>query len=253
MVLHTHLLGLRDASFVSATPLGRLTVVNTPLLYTKAMVRYGVNYNVVVVAKSKTRRSRRALIVWTKQTISHQKNKHQQPYVRSTFMAAFPRHVLELTLQYLLPLNLPLPPHIISPPLLQRHHFLSIQPSDAAAYLLWPKNDGSSSDDTIGALDEIQLEDVNFEHIEALFTADADAVKAHVKLGGDLQVIFLHSPDTVGNVEWKYHDIARLPFPKKAFHNLDSAANYFAGLQNHGEEDVEEKESAAGFWDGYGS
>ena len=57
--------------------------------------------------------------------------------------STFSPNVLHILLQYISPpsqLTQPIPPHLLSKPLLQRHHFLHLTPEQPDEYLCWPSS-----------------------------------------------------------------------------------------------------------------
>ncbi|KAH8120368.1 hypothetical protein DFH11DRAFT_1539519 [Phellopilus nigrolimitatus] len=105
--------------------------------------------------------------------------------------SALPPHAVTLLLSYLSPLDQPLPPHLLSAPLRQRHHFLGLgadldTPQDAAAYLSWPAPSGVQTDalsiaDLLGALPSAE----NFDPLVAYpikYSYDGEAVYAHAQV-----------------------------------------------------------------------
>lgn len=159
--------------------------------------------------------------------------------------ALLPPHVVSLLLSYLSRLDHPLPPHLISTPLRQRHHFLGLGQDldtvqDAASYLSWPSS-SDSHDDTLRMIDLLRSlpSPENFDPLTAYptkYSFDGEAVYAHVQvpldgsLGDDaagLRLVFrweardgegaiegLHGTTPATNIDnWKYHDARPMPFP----------------------------------------
>lgn len=146
-------------------------------------------------------------------------------------------------LQYIAPPSSlqPIPPHLLSLPLLQRHHFLAITPDDPAAYLTWP----SDHPDTVLALLEcIKPDDLSdllaadsSIHPDIHYTADRESVYAHVRITpttilpsshpdpeASLRLIFLW--DQKSN-SWRYHNSALGSFPKGSHSDLSHAMALF--------------------------
>lgn len=128
----------------------------------------------------------------------------------------------------------PLPTHLLSVPLLQRHHFLAISTQDPVAYLTWP---GDSNSESVLAL----LEDICPENwppdglnVHIRYAADPDAVYAHVRFNSipafhsdtqsSVRLIFLW--DQSSN-SWKYHNCALSDFPKHTYSDLSHAMALF--------------------------
>ncbi|KAG9125823.1 hypothetical protein FRC07_006051 [Ceratobasidium sp. 392] len=124
-------------------------------------------------------------------------------------------HTLSLALQYLLPPS-EFPEHLLARSLLQRHHFLSISPSDPASYLCWP-HPGEDSEQTIAALDRLATRD----HEQLVQTADIkyqaasssdDPARTRVWLGNSVQLVFVWEEDQDG-AGWRYFDADHRPLP----------------------------------------
>ncbi|KAK0478476.1 hypothetical protein IW261DRAFT_1483685 [Armillaria novae-zelandiae] len=120
-------------------------------------------------------------------------------------------------LQYLIP-PVQLPPHLISPALRQRHHFLQIDPHDSLAdYLTWP-----------------------FPRPAPLtlisryaYTGDQESSYAHAHVRpSPVRLVFTWDPN---DAAWKYHNAGLMPFPQ-------SSAQRVADIATH------DKEEAA-YWD----
>jgi len=128
----------------------------------------------------------------------------------------------------------PLPSHLLSVPLLQRHHFLAISTHDPAAYLTWPGN--SNSESVLALLEDIRPEDwpPGGLDVDIRYGADPDAVYAHVRLNS----IPAFHPDTQSSVRliflwdqssnsWKYHNCAFGDFPQHTHSDLSHAMALF--------------------------
>lgn len=166
---------------------------------------------------------------------------------------ALPGHAVTLLLSYLSRLDEPLPPHLISTPLRQRHHFLGLgsvldTAQEAAAYLSWPSSSGSEDDalrvvDLLGALPSAE----NFDPLVAYptkYSYDGESVYAHAHVplsipdkndSAGLRLVFRwEAKDGDGVIEghngsatnvdnWKYHDAKPMPFPPKTFDSPQEA------------------------------
>ncbi|KAJ3576665.1 hypothetical protein NP233_g287 [Leucocoprinus birnbaumii] len=136
------------------------------------------------------------------------------------------------------------PAHLLSLPLLQRHHFLSISPDDPAAYLTWPDSD---SQRVLALLEEIRPEDLSEllpAHVDATdalirYAADPEAVYAHVRISStpihpspslhpdsepSLRLVFLWDQPSSS---WRYHNSAIGDFPKGSHSDLSHAMTLF--------------------------
>jgi hypothetical protein len=132
-----------------------------------------------------------------------------------------PPHVVHTIFQYVLPPSLPLPLHLLSKRLTERHHFLSITPTDTTRYLCWPSSDAADVTEALarGVSDPLTSEP---EH-EVRYTApDEETVLAHVRpdLQSPLQIVFTWDTETAS---WRYHDARMLPFPEASLPSLDAA------------------------------
>ncbi|KAG9104766.1 hypothetical protein FRC06_011248 [Ceratobasidium sp. 370] len=124
-------------------------------------------------------------------------------------------HTLSLALQYLLPPS-EFPEHLLARSLLQRHHFLSISPADAAAYLCWPRP-GEDPNQAIAILDRLATQD--HEHLVHMAdikyqpaSSSDDLARARVWLGNSVQLVFVWEEDQDG-AGWRYFDTDHRPIP----------------------------------------
>ena len=133
-------------------------------------------------------------------------------------------NVVHTLLQYIAPpsqLDQPLPPYLLSTPLLQRHHFLQIPPEDAPQYLCWPSDTSSKAVDLLESLprpadDEPQTYPVQY-------TSDPEQTCAHVALaqpGRDTIRLVFQWDEEDG---WKFHDVKLMPFPQGSKATLGEA------------------------------
>ncbi|CEL57956.1 hypothetical protein RSOLAG1IB_02701 [Rhizoctonia solani AG-1 IB] len=159
-------------------------------------------------------------------------------------------HTISLALEYLLPPS-ELPTHLISRPLLQRHHFLSISPTDAAAYLCWPRP-GADPEKSVAALEHLAAQD----HEWLVRTAEiryqpqsssSDSVQARVWLGNTVQLVFVWEEDQDG-AGWRYFDADYQPLPSNCSSTLTPALQVTPS-----EQDQEQNISADDYWAGYDS
>lgn len=128
----------------------------------------------------------------------------------------------------------PLPIHLLSVPLLQRHHFLAISAHDPVAYLTWPGD--SNSESVLALLEDIRPEDWPPAglNVHIRYAADPDAVYAHVRFNS----IPAFHPDTQSSVRliflwdqpsnsWRYHNCVLGDFPKHTYSDLSHAMALF--------------------------
>ena len=122
--------------------------------------------------------------------------------------------------------SLPLPPHILSKPLLQRHYFLHITPDDYISYLAWP---GPSPQLLADALNGLSLpSDDQHDHgvYTIVYSSDQETALAHVSMapaGAANSLIRLVFMWDSGEAMWKYHNLAPMPFPKDSVSSVDQA------------------------------
>ncbi|KAF8591855.1 hypothetical protein K439DRAFT_608735 [Ramaria rubella] len=127
-----------------------------------------------------------------------------------------PQHLVHTVLQYILPPSLPLPAHLLSKRLLERHHFLSISPTDPTSYLCWPSSDAAQVIEALECGSQGELP----EH-EVRYTApDGETVLAHVRPDAQSPVLIVFVWD-VATESWRYHDARLLPFPVVSSPSLD--------------------------------
>ncbi|KZT30409.1 hypothetical protein NEOLEDRAFT_1165905 [Neolentinus lepideus HHB14362 ss-1] len=136
-------------------------------------------------------------------------------------------HTISFVLQYIAPpstIARPLPRHLLSRALLQRHHFLGISFDDAQEYLCWP----SSSDvraRAIALLEDLPRVDPEDAMYTVQYTSDAESTYAHAHVPSvvpsdgseDLRLVFHWDGD-----EWKYHDATLMPFPPTSHPDIES-------------------------------
>lgn len=160
-------------------------------------------------------------------------------------------HTVEIILQYITPENLQtLPSHLISKPLLQRHHFLQITPENPKEYLCWPSN---SQEDVIQLLESRHTDDSPSAY-QSRYTFDGDFIYAHVSVSPDdrgVRLVFLWDSS---DESWRFHDLNIMPFPidaKSVPQELSHAIStppLIISLDSptdaHGDDDA--------YWDAYG-
>ncbi|KZO98333.1 hypothetical protein CALVIDRAFT_562250 [Calocera viscosa TUFC12733] len=119
-----------------------------------------------------------------------------------------PEHTIQLTLQYLLPPVPPLPPHLLSNPLRQRH--LLLHTSDGS-YFCWPSS-CASPDRLLSLLESLSSSDLPPSRISkpAYALPDEHTLLACVDIGGLVRLVWRWECD---RHEWGYHDAMLLPAP----------------------------------------
>ncbi|KDR85019.1 hypothetical protein GALMADRAFT_233586 [Galerina marginata CBS 339.88] len=130
-------------------------------------------------------------------------------------MAAISPATVHVVLDYLCPLAGPIPPHLISRPLLQRHHFLALSPDNAAEYLAWPSPEQSHAVHLLQS-EPIPTHDLPFP---VHYLPDPESIQAHVRITPALRLVFLWDK----NHGWLYHNVALMPFPANSYSSFDDA------------------------------
>ncbi|KAI9063042.1 hypothetical protein FKP32DRAFT_1686352 [Trametes sanguinea] len=182
-----------------------------------------------------------------------------------------PLNVLHVLLQYISPpsqLTQPLPPHLLSKPLLQRHHFLRLTPDQPDEYLCWPSNPERKAH-IIDLLESRprSLDDDEPTAYPIQYSFDGEDFYAHVDLsdyGGEGPRVILQWDESG---EWKFHNIDLMPFPpgsrsaledilvppappKLAAQPTFSAAAYTSSYENELPQDDSDDDD---YWNAYGS
>lgn len=144
----------------------------------------------------------------------------------------------------------PLSAHLISKPLLQRHHFLSIDPElDTKSYLMW----ASEEDQVFTKLEGLEPPSTRDEEpiMGIKYTADQESVFAHAELrslasqaSADIRLVFMWDPV---DSTWKYHNLAPMPFPVDATYSVVDAVAAYNDPVEHGHGD-----DGDDYWDSYG-
>lgn len=165
------------------------------------------------------------------------------------------------------------PGHLLSLPLLQRHHFLNISPDDPVGYLTWPA-DGSQR--VLALLEDIRPEDLpellpahGHDDSRIRYVADPEAVYAHVRISPipippsdppdsrtSLRLIFLWDQPSSS---WRYHNSAIGDFPKHAHSDLSHAMALFHSpddflperTYSFNVDNLDDDDDA--YWDAYGA
>lgn len=120
---------------------------------------------------------------------------------------------------------LPLPPHILSKSLLQRHYFLNISPDDYVAYLAWPDSSPELlAEALIGLSSPLDDQDPLYT---ITYTSDKETALAHVSVASTvpasnslIRLVFLWDND---DATWKYHNLGLMPFPQDSVPSVDQA------------------------------
>ncbi|TDL28450.1 hypothetical protein BD410DRAFT_780960, partial [Rickenella mellea] len=168
--------------------------------------------------------------------------------------SSFPPHILNILCQYIAPLNHPIPPHLLSKQLRQRHNFLNLSPDDPLSYLSWP----SASDDPAQLLN--LLNSLSAPHdFDILpenpvkYASDGEHFYAHVHptslLHNDVDGLRLVFQWDDEQHTWVYHDAKLMPFPPHAVHSLDDIP---LEPPSANAEIVDNQDEDDGYWNSYG-
>lgn len=159
-----------------------------------------------------------------------------------------PPHIYALTLQYIVPPQAPLPPHLISTALQQRHYFLNVSHhEDPYEYFLWPK----SLEDGVGKrLADIPHEDDRPMRTITYLHSPEGLLQCRVGLGDELQVVFTFEESSSGDEEssWRYHDVIVARPASEGFPTLAAALK---AHEDSEETEEDENRKAADFWSGW--
>ncbi|KAI0662803.1 hypothetical protein C8Q70DRAFT_908776 [Cubamyces menziesii] len=182
-----------------------------------------------------------------------------------------PLNVLHVLLQYISPpsqLTQPLPPHLLSKSLLQRHHFLQLSPEQPEEYLCWPSSPARNTQ-IIDLLESRPrpLDDDQPSAYPIQYSFDGENFYAHVDLsgyGGEGPRVILQWDDSG---EWKYHNTDLMPFPPGSRSVLEDvlvppAPPHPASLQTfppapynrgYGDDVPQDDSDDDDYWNAYGS
>ena len=159
---------------------------------------------------------------------------------------------VQLLLQYITELDNPLPTHLISLPLLQRHHFLHIDPEDVVAYLTWPSTD-SENELAVSLLRSVQRGiDTDGARYTIRYTGDDETMFSHVRIPvqGKQEALRLILQWDAEDSAWKYHNLALMPFPAglhESVHDASRAKAAEAESKTFGGDGPDDD-----YWDSYG-
>ena len=157
---------------------------------------------------------------------------------------------VHIVLYHLCPLSGPLPPHIISTPLRQRHHFLALSPDSPVDYLAWPSPNQSHAVNLLQSL-TLPSHDLIFP---VQYVADPENVSAYVRITADIRLVFLW--DVTGE-SWQYHNVTLMPFPTNSYASLTDAMalrspDDFLPEQHPTNNVADEDDDDLSYWDSYG-
>ena len=141
---------------------------------------------------------------------------------------AISQDTVHLILQYLSQ-SLPLPSHLISKPLLQRHYFLQLTTDDYLSYLSWPGPSTEHLSTALSSLPSPATDKCAFYPIA--YSSDPEAVLAHVSVAAadptldcPVRLVFLWDSEIA---EWKYHNLALMPFPSESVSTVNQLTESF--------------------------
>ncbi|KAJ7181690.1 hypothetical protein C8R43DRAFT_969989 [Mycena crocata] len=154
-------------------------------------------------------------------------------------------HIIITILHYISPEIQPLPKHLVASQLLFRHKCLNLTPDDPA-YLFWPSADDQQVIDALESLQQRPIDDMRLD-FRKRYTLQDQSVFAHADLAPDdptgLRVVFQWEEDS-----WKYHNVARMPFPTGSSASLDDLSRP-ADPPTDGDGNEDGPDS---YWDSYG-
>jgi len=156
---------------------------------------------------------------------------------------------VHFVLDHICPLSAPLPPHIISTPLRQRHHFLTLSPDNPIEYLAWPSQNQSHAVNLLQSLLALPSHDLLFP---VQYTADLENISAHARITSDINLVFIWNTGTEG---WQYHNVALMPFPANSYASLTDAMTLSSAHdflpEQHATINVADDDDRP-YWDSYG-
>ncbi|KAG5648015.1 hypothetical protein DXG03_007049 [Asterophora parasitica] len=162
---------------------------------------------------------------------------------------------ISLVLEYIAPPSLlsPLPPHLISSALTQRHRFLHLSPDAPADYLVWPTDSQPNAQQAAVDLLEAFQKPVDEHEYPVRYTSDEESVFAHVAISSaeqpGIRMVFQWEPPD----GWKFHNLALMPFPPNSYRSVNDAIIYephdFLPEPPIVSVDDDERDS---YWDAYG-
>ncbi|KAF9241354.1 hypothetical protein BU15DRAFT_60976 [Melanogaster broomeanus] len=168
---------------------------------------------------------------------------------------------VKFVIQYISPLTEALPPHLISSPLRQRHHYLQISPVNAIEYLCWPSPNSARAVELLDQCMNASNEDQTSSY-PTRYTSDAESTFAHVQIfckEEGLRIVFQW--DAIGG--WTYHDLQLMPFPASSFPTIQEAVSSNSAAEAELERlpvsdfaagaDYDNNIDEDSYWDAYGA
>ncbi|KAH9486907.1 hypothetical protein JR316_0000973 [Psilocybe cubensis] len=156
---------------------------------------------------------------------------------------------VHVILDYLSPLSVPIPPHLLSRLLLQRHHFLNLAPDNPEEYLAWPSEHRSHA---IHLLQTTPFP-AHDNPLPVHYLPDPENIQAHVRITPDLRLVFLWDKDH----GWQYHNLALMPFPPNSYSSfndslLASSIDDFLPEQSEHSVSFNVEDDDDSYWNSYG-
>ena len=152
---------------------------------------------------------------------------------------------VHIVLYHVCPLSDPLPPHVISTPLRQRHHFLALSPDSPVDYLAWPSPNQSHAVNLLQSL-PLPSHDLLFP---VQYSADPENIFAYVRITTDIRLVFLWNIIEDG---WQYHNVALMPFPPNSYASLADAMALRSPDDFLPEQHIIADDDDLSYWDAYG-
>ncbi|KAG6842632.1 hypothetical protein C0991_000159 [Blastosporella zonata] len=160
---------------------------------------------------------------------------------------------ISLVLGHIVPPSLlaPLPPHLISNPLAQRHRFLNISPHQPAQYLAWPSDSNPNAQQSAVDLLEDPSNLPHHPQYTVRYTSDPESSFAHAAISTHhppaLRLVFQWASDG-----WKFHNLALMPFPPNSYESIQEIITHrpLDFLDEPSVPDDDDERDA--YWDAYG-
>ncbi|GLB36179.1 hypothetical protein LshimejAT787_0304670 [Lyophyllum shimeji] len=174
-------------------------------------------------------------------------------------MSSIPQPLLpatiSLVLEYIAPPSLlsPLPPHLISSALAQRHRFLDISPDNPVQYLAWPTDARPDAQQVAIDLLESFQKQIDHPAYAVRYASDAESAFAHVAISSTdppgIRLVFQWEPSD----GWKFHNLSLMPFPLNTHESISDAVvlKPYEFLEEPPIAVVEDDERDT-YWDAYG-
>ncbi|KAG6857587.1 hypothetical protein H0H87_000186 [Tephrocybe sp. NHM501043] len=159
---------------------------------------------------------------------------------------------ISLVLEYIAPPSLlaPLPPHLISDSLAQRHRFLNITPDDPSQYLAWPSDSIPNAQQlAVDLLESVQKQESHHPVYPVRYTTDPESAFAHAAISTQnppgLRLVFQWAPSD----GWKFHNLSLMPFPPNSCESVHDMIAYRPYDFLHEPSVADEQRGS--YWDAY--